>query len=154
MDSDTTETVNNDSESSSSAQEVVTDDQVETPNEESVWDRVQRLTYDGNIDYWSNLLSTDPSYFRLRFKDSFIESCRTWLTTINDFVENDETWNALMDTKSNLFQELPEDDEALLSAIDKRKYKLLKRIDWEQLEADLLGDSTDESTTEEEIVLP
>ena len=148
MDSDTTDIINNDSDSSSSAQEVVSEAEVETPTGESIWDRVQRLTFDGNIEYWSNLLSTDPVIFRLRFKESFIESCRTWLTSINDFVENDETWNALMDTKSNLFQELPEDDEALLSAIDKRKYKLLKRIDWEQLEADLLEDSTDESTTE------
>lgn len=151
-DSDTTESVNASSYPSSPVRNISVEE-TESTDEESLWDRVQRLTYAGNVEYWSNLLSTDETLFRLRFKESFLESCRTWLASVNDFVENDSTWSVLMVTKAKLFKEIPEDDEALLSAIDKRKYKLFKLIDWEQLEADLTEDSNEESDTGNEVAI-
>lgn len=112
---------------------------------DSIWDRIAKMTWSNNKDFWYKQLSKDPMIFRMKFKECFIETCKTMLTDINDFVENDETWNTLMETKTKLYEDISENDEALLSAIDTRKYKLLKTIDWVQVEAELQDDSDDEA---------
>ena len=53
-----------------------------------------------------------------------------------------------METKSKIFEDLSEDDEALLSAIDTRKYKIFKTIDWNLVESDIKD--TDGSDVEED----
>lgn len=114
-----------------------------------IWDQLQRITWSGNKEFWYKLLSTEKKLFRMKFKECFIETCRNQLANLSDFIENDETWNALMETKSKIFEDLSEDDEALLSAIDTRKYRIFKTIDWSIVEADIQED-TDDSDVEED----
>ena len=47
--------------------------------DESLWDRIQRLTYSDNIENWLKLLNEDKVLFRMRFKEHFIESCKRQL---------------------------------------------------------------------------
>ena len=118
-------------------------------NDDTMWDRIQRVTWSANQEFWSKLLNEDKMLFRIRFKEYFIEACKTQLYVFHDFIENDETWNSLMETKSQIYEDISEDDEAFFSAVDKRKYKLLKTINWEQVEAELLDeDSSDGSDAE------
>ena len=118
----------------------------ETTQNDSIWDQIIRMTYANNSSFWNGLLIQDKEQFQLKFKESFLEKCKTWLNTINDFVENDETWAAVMETKSKLYETVEEDDEeALLSAIDARRYKLFKLIGWEKVEADLENSKSDEN---------
>ncbi len=53
-----------------------------------------------------------------------------------------------METKSQLYEEISEDDESFFSAVDKRKYKLLKTIDWEKVESELLTNSYEYSNAQ------
>lgn len=115
----------------------------------TMWDRIQSLTCSMKKEFWSKLLAEDETLFRMQFKEYFIEACKTQLYKIHDFTENDQTWNSLMETKSQVFEETSEDDEAFFSAIDKRKYKLLKTIDWTRVEAEL-ADSSDGSDADGE----
>ena len=57
-----------------------------------------------------------------------------------------------METKAKLYEDVSEDDEALFSAIDKRKYKLLKTIDWDQVESELMGDDSSEASDTDDAV--
>ncbi len=108
--------------------------------DETIWDRIQRM---------SKLLIEDKLLFRMRFKECFIESCKHHLYLFYEFIENDEIWNVLMETNSQFFEETTEDDEAFFLAVDKRKYKLLKTIDWEQIESDLKDDESSETSETE-----
>ena len=116
--------------------------------DDTIWDRIQRGTWTNNNDYWLKLLNEDRTLFRMRFKDFFIESCKRQLYLFHQFIENDETWSSLMETKSQLYEEISEDDESFFSAVDKRKYKLLKTIDWEKVESELLTNSYEYSNAQ------
>ena len=118
----------------------------ETTQNNSIWDQIVRMTYAKNTSFWNRLLTQDKEQFQLKFKESFLEKCKTWLNTLNEFVEDDETWGAVMETKSKLYETVEEDDqEALLSAIDARRYKIFKLIDWENVEADLEDSKSDDA---------
>ena len=119
----------------------------EYPNE-NIWDRIQRVTWSNNQNLWVNLLNEDRTLFRMRFEEYFIESCNQQLYVFHQFIENDETWSSLMETKSQIYEDVSEDDEAFFSAVDKRKYKLLKTIDWGKVESELTDDSSDISVTQ------
>jgi len=116
----------------------------------TMWDRIQQKTLSDNRDHWLQLFQDDKSLFRMRFKDYYIESCKVWLYTFNEFFENDDTWSAVMETKSKLYEDVSDDEEALLSAIDKRKYKLLKHLDWNELESILVEDDDEASEQTDE----
>ena len=110
----------------------------------SMWDKIQRLTYVGNKNVWYQLLSQDKVQFQLKFKEAYLEHCKTWLSVFNDFIGEDETWASLMETKSKIYENVEGDeDEALLSAVDARRYKIFKLIDWDKLEADIEQNSDD-----------
>ena len=115
--------------------------------DESIWDRIQRVTWTNNNEFWLKLLNEDKTLFRMRFKEFFIESCKRQLYLFHQFIENDETWSSLMETKSQLYEEVSEDDESFFSAVDKRKYMLLKTIDWGKVESELLAEPNDDSNT-------
>ena len=119
-------------------------------SDNSMWNKILRLSYDDNKEFWFRLLSKDKTQFRLKFKEAFLEQCKTSLDLIDDFVENDETWASILETKSKLYDMVEEnDDEALLSAIDARKYKIYKLIDWQKVEDDIQYDSEQEEEKEE-----
>ena len=89
---------------------------------------------------WLELLEQDESLFQIRFKDAYLESCKIWLKKINDFIDEDETWNAIEEARSRINETINDNDEALLAAIDIRKYKIFKTIDWNAIESDILED--------------
>ncbi len=60
-----------------------------------------------------------------------------------NFLENDETKSSIWDTKEKL--EDMDDEEAVQTAIDQRKYKLLKLIKWEKVEGLIDGDDDEDS---------
>ena len=133
------------------------DDPSETENDsnsdtdvaDSMWDKIQLLTYADNKDFWYQLLTQDKTQFKLKFKEAYLEHCKTWLNSIHAFVEEDETWASLMDTKSKIYETVEgNEDEALFSAVDARRYKLFKLIDWDRLEVDIY-DNTDENDSED-----
>ena len=105
-----------------------------------MWDKIlqETITAD-NKDIWYQLLKQDDTaIFKLKFQEFFLEKCKTWLNIINNFVENNKTWASLMDTKSKLYDTVEgNEDEAMLSAIDVRRYKLFKSIDWDKVQGDI-----------------
>lgn len=118
--------------------------------EESIWGNIQRVTYSENKEYWHQLLNEDETQFRLKFKDSFLEACKTWLSQIYEFMEEDETWASIIETKSRIQDNIEENDEALLSAMDMRKYKIFKTIDWNKVETEVNEDNDSDETEEDE----
>ena len=52
-----------------------------------------------------------------------------------------------METKSQLYEEVSEDDESFFSAVDKRKYMLLTTIDWGKVDSELLAEPNDDANT-------
>ena len=122
-------------ESDSDLQSDAGDSQGDTDVTESIWDRMISLTYNRNPTFWRNLLAKDQTQFRIKFKKSFLETSKSWLSLINAFVEDDEAWATIMETKAKLLDTVDGDEcEGLLCAIDARRYKLFKLIDWETLE--------------------
>ena len=80
------------------------DSNSDTNHVESKWEKIQRLTYNDNKDFWYQLLSQDKVQFQLKFKEAYLEHCKTWLSLFNDFISGDETWASLMDTKSKIYE--------------------------------------------------
>ena len=54
-----------------------------------------------------------------------------------------------METKTRINATIGESNEALLSAVDARRYKLFKVIDWGKIEADLTDKSSSDSSDNE-----
>ncbi len=52
-----------------------------------------------------------------------------------------------METKSQLYEEVSEDDESFFSAVDERKYMILKTIDQGEVESEVLAEPDDDSNT-------
>ena len=126
------------------------DSNSDTNEDETMWDKILRVTYAGNKQFWSQLLSQDEIEFQLKFKEAYLEQCKRWLALFNDFIAQDETWTSLMDTKTKLYDSVEGDkEEALFSAIDARRYKIFKMIDWDKVEADIQQDSDNELIVDE-----
>ena len=143
-----------DSESHSDAESDQSSVLVDPSKHESMWDKILRMTYAEDKDFWYRLLNENKIQFQLKFKESFIEHCKIWLGVFNEFIENDDTWGSLMETKSKLYETVEEDDEeSLFCAIDARRYKLFKLIDWGRIESaisEIPGDSESDNTEEAE----
>ncbi len=114
----------------------------EYPNE-NICDRIQRVTWSNNKDLWVNRLNEDRTLFRMRFKEYCNESCKQQFYVFHQCIENDQFIE-----KSQMYEDVSEDDEAFFSAVDKRKYKILKTIDWGKVESELTDDSSDNSITQ------
>ena len=126
------------------------DSNSDTNQDDTMWDKILRITYAGNKQFWSQLLFQDEIEFQLKFKEAYLEQCKRWLALFNDFIAQDETWTSLMDTKTKLYDSVEGDEEeALFSAIDARRYKIFKMIDWDKVEADIHHDSDNELVVDE-----
>ena len=117
-----------------------------------MWHKIQEILSNDNRAFWESLLNQDKTQFRLKFRESFLEYCKNWLSNLNTFIENDETWAAIMETQSKILDDVgDDDDEALFAAVDARKYKVYKNIDWKRVENDILGiDDDDEEDADED----
>ena len=114
----------------------------------TIWDNIQTRTIRSNRNLWLALLDQEKSLFQIRFKDAYLEACKVWLKTIIDFINEDETWNAIEEAQSRINETINDIDEALLAAIDIRKYKIFQTIDWDALESDILEDQHFSNTDE------
>ena len=93
-------------------------------------------------------MSKNSLMFQKQFKDVFLEICKENVVQLRDFIENDEVWNSILDTRDKIYQDIPEEDEAILTAIDTRKYKIFKTIDWSMVKSELEDDSASEDGTQ------
>ena len=109
----------------------------------AVWDRITKTTVNLNQGRLHKSYRADPAHFKLKFRDAFLESSKEWLLELDNFIRNDAYWDAIMDARAQSTED-DSDDEALLAAIDKRKYKIFKTINWD------IVDSLMESDTEGE----
>lgn len=99
---------------------------------DTLWDKIALFTCDSDEDFWSQLL-VNKKEFKIRFNDHYIESCKKWLSFFHDFMEEDETWDALLSTREKLCETIDDREEALLAAIDTRKHKILDTINWDRV---------------------
>jgi hypothetical protein len=83
-------------------------------------------------------------HFKRKFCDAFLYSVKDWLLELDDFIKNDSYWEAIVDTRAQR-SDSDSDDEALLAAIDKRKYKIFKAINWEMVKDVMEEETEDES---------
>ncbi len=108
--------------------------------EQTIWNKIILDTVEQNKE---TLRDADSSKRLTKFKKLFIENVKVWLLQIHEFWENDETKSSIWDTKEKL--EDMDDEEAVQTAIDQRKYKLLKLIKWEKVEGLIDGDEEEDS---------
>ncbi len=118
-----------DSDSDSSANSV---------DEITIWGKIILDTVEQNKEA---LREADSSKRKSKFKKYFIENVKVWLLQIQELWENDETKSSIWDTKEKL--EGMDEEEAVLTAIDQRKYKILKLIKWDEID-DLIDTEEDE----------
>ncbi len=97
--------------------------------ETTIWSRIILDTVEQNKEA---LREADSSKRKSKFKKCFMENVKPWLVQIQEFWENDETKSSIWDTKEKL--ENMDDEEAVLAAIDQRKYKLLRLIKWDVID--------------------
>jgi len=114
----------------------------------SMWDQIQNKSFVAKEKYWIDLFQQDKTQFQIKFKENYLENCKQHLSTINDFIQDDETWNAIVETKDKfLVNSSDNEDEALLLAVDQRRYKVYKQINWHALEDEM--ETVDASDEEE-----
>ncbi len=123
--------------------------------ETTIWSRIVLDTVEQNKEA---LREADSSKRKSKFKKCFMENVKPWLVQIQEFWENDETKSSIWDTKEKL--ENMDDEEAVLAAIDQRKYKLLRLIKWDVIDElidsgedddmDILENPKDDGEEEEE----
>ena len=114
---------------------------------ETIWDKIVFHTFNANKEKLIGY--SDWKKLRHKFKNMFLENVKYWIPMINDFMESDELKAAIWDTKDS--NPDMDEDEAILFAIEKRKYKLFKIIDWDYIR-DLVHEEMDEDEEEEEVV--
>lgn len=141
--------VDSESESKATDDDYV-EDKTEAGQSDTWWDEVINSVYSENVQYWRKLLKRDTTQFRIRFKESFLEKSRIFLNRIFDFVEEDHIWGSIMETKSRMNEsEEVSDDESLHAAIDIRRNKVFKVIDWESLQNSIQRDDGDPPLVDE-----
>jgi uncharacterized Zn-finger protein len=126
------------------------DDSSELEQPESWWDDIVQDTYQMNISNWKILSNTDTLLLKKNFQEAFLENCKKWLAKLHDFVETDGVWSAILDTKDKVNKDIDDEDEALLSAIDTRRYKIYKVIDWENVLSQIGQSGEDEIMGDQE----
>ncbi len=60
-----------------------------------------------------------------------MEKVKEFLPRLQEFFDSDETWLAISSTGERTLKTVEDEGEALLAAMDERKYKIFKEIDWE-----------------------
>jgi hypothetical protein len=108
----------------------IEDNSDDSTNIDSWWDKIAKETCQLNLENWQDLMNNDEISFQRKFKDAYLENCKDWLVKLDDFLEKDDVWLSILESKEKMFGEIEERDEAILSAIDARRYKIFKTIDW------------------------
>jgi hypothetical protein len=110
----------------------------------SVWNKISIATLNANKSRFRKVYRDDYSRFQRKFSEAYLYSVQDWLLELDDFMRNDSYWESIMDARGQAADD-ESDDEALLHAIDKRKYKIYKAINWEIVDSMMDEESSDES---------
>lgn len=113
-----------------------------------MWNKILVYICSERRHYWRQLLSKDQTEFKIKFKEHFFAKCQEKLLELFMFIETDDTWSKIVALIDDSDKD-GEPDEAFLSALDARKYKVLKQIDWNKVKSEL-NDYTDDEETDRE----
>ena len=119
-------------------------------DEVTLWDNILQHTCNSNKSLWQKLFSENDPSFEIRFSEAYIESCKYWLKKIDEFIEDDDVWGAIGESRSRLNETIDDMDESLMAAIDIRKYKIYTTINWQHVETVLQDDVVDEEDEEQD----
>ena len=106
------------------------DQDPETTNGD-MWDIMIADTAEKHSEQLKSVLH-DTDSFKRKFQKYFLENSRKWLHKMHDFFENDTLREKLWQIMENI-DDAEDVTEALNIAIDQKKYKILKLIDWSQV---------------------
>ncbi len=98
---------------------------------ETVWDKIMWETY---VENKENLATLDKTKLKEKFKKYFLVKVKEWLPMLQDFMENDRIKAAIWGTKETVASDSSDEEEDILVAVDQRKYKIWKIIDWNIVE--------------------
>ena len=98
---------------------------------ETVWDKIMWETY---VENKENLATLDKTKLKEKFKKYFLVKVKEWLPMLQDFMENDRIKAAIWGTKETVASDSSDEGEDILLAVDQRKYKIWKIIDWDMVE--------------------
>ena len=115
-----------------------------------LWDQVLIKTYADNAAKLDKYLDCgDVSKFKAKFKQLYLETAREWLRMVYRFWHNDDVkdsiWISMADNEDEM-----EEEEALDIAVDFRKYKIWKTIDWNRVRDIVADDEEDVSEVGED----
>ncbi len=110
----------------------------------SVWNMIVKATWDERLRKYAD----DEARFKQKFQAAFLEKAKELLPKLQEFFDCDETWLAITCSSERILKTVEDESEALLAAMDERKYKMFKEIDWEVAKSQLDSDS-DETEVEE-----
>ncbi len=98
---------------------------------ETVWDKIMWETY---VENKENLATLDKTKLKEKFKKYFLVKVKEWLPMLQDFMENDRIKAAIWGTKEMVASDSNDEEEDIIVAVDQRKYKIWKIIDWDIVE--------------------
>ena len=117
----------------------------------SMWSYILAATYD---DHASNLRKYlergDSETFKRKFQRAYLETTREWMKDLLDFWENDDTKQAIWISMNDNSGEM-DDDEAIETAVDLRKFKIFKTIEWDMVKDWIRGDFDNASNSNEDL---
>jgi hypothetical protein len=113
----------------------------------TVWEKIAQATANANKGRLLKAYQQDRSHFKRKFSDAYLYRVKDWLVELDDFVKNDVYWESIEDTRVHGSDSDDSDEEALLSAIDKRKYRIYKAINWDIVDSVMQGVAEDDSDT-------
>ena len=117
---------------------------------ETVWDKIMWETY---VENKENLATLDKTKLKEKFKKYFLVKVKEWLPMLQDFMENDRIKAAIWGTKEMVASDSSDEEEDILVAVDQRKYKIWKIIDWDMVKNWLTEEGANDNQDSEADVL-
>jgi hypothetical protein len=100
-----------------------------------LWDAILNDTYESHPSLMDRS-GGDSMVFKELFQLAFLGKCKRWFLCFREFLENDDTWACIMDTKEKMERRKGFGyEEALMNATDERKYILYDLIPWKDIQS-------------------
>jgi hypothetical protein len=100
-----------------------------------LWDAILNDTYESHPTLMERS-GGDSMMFKELFQLAFLGKCKRWFLCFRWFLENDDTWARIMETKEKMERRKGfGDEEALMNATDERKYILYDLIPWQHIQS-------------------
>ena len=108
------------------------DEREEGDAEEQSEDDMWEVILDDTVHQYNEQLqqyADNVVMLKKKFEKYFFENVRTWIHKLYNFYEYDEVFGKLVEYVKNL-DHADDDEEALNLAVDNKKYRILKVVDW------------------------